>query len=176
MNHSATEISSVTAQSAPASPVSVLPASSTKWTVSGVLVLAAFIAVMCSIFTGVMTYRNVGFSDTFFHDWLRAFGMVILTVKPLALMSMWVVSRIVGALMPKAKEATRNLVIGVIMACVMESIMAFMAAASHFGFTDMPMFLAGWWNGLMAALPVSLVVMPIMAMTVKPKIKQLLHR
>ncbi|MGF1689184.1 DUF2798 domain-containing protein [Photobacterium japonica] len=147
-----------------------------RWALSRVLVLIAIMSCMCGLLTGVMTYRTVGMTDSFWLDWLRAFGTVILTVKPLALMSLWVVSRLVGYVMPHAKETTRNIVIGLIMACVMESIVAFMAAASHFGFTDYQQLMAGWWSGLMAALPVSLVVMPIMAITVKPKIKQFLNR
>ena len=60
------------------------------------------------------------------------------------------------------------------MALIMESVMAFVTATNTIGYADMRLFLNGWTEGLLAALPIGLTIMLIMSVTVKPKLERFL--
>ena len=60
------------------------------------------------------------------------------------------------------------------MALIMESVMAFVTATNNIGYADMGVFVTGWAEGLLAALPIGLTIMLIMSVTVKPKIERFL--
>ncbi|MFI8620638.1 DUF2798 domain-containing protein [Marinomonas sp. NPDC078689] len=125
--------------------------------------------------TGIMTYRNIGFTDTFFLSWLTSFITALFTVMPAGFILMALVTKLVEKLTPKMRENKRNLIVGVGMACVMESFMAFSTAANNIGFHDLSAFYHGWLNGLLAALPVALTLSTVITMTIKPKIERFLR-
>ncbi|MEL0640697.1 hypothetical protein V6260_08775 [Pseudoalteromonas aliena] len=52
--------------------------------------------------------------------------------------------------------------------------MAFVTATNNIGYSNIHVFLAGWLEGLLAALPIGLTIMIIMSVTIKPKIEKFL--
>ncbi|MFA0438994.1 DUF2798 domain-containing protein [Vibrio sp. 10N.286.49.B1] len=139
-----------------------------------VVVVIGMMMLMGGSLTGVMTYVNVGYSDAFVSDWLRSFLTVAVTVMPAGMFLMGVMTKLFEHLMPDSNEKKRNLAIGMSMAVVMESLMAFTTALNNIGFSDPSAFLSAWFNGLVAALPVALVLMTVISITVKPKLERFL--
>ena len=140
-----------------------------------VLVVMGMMTLMGGTLTGVMTYLNLGYGDTFFTDWLRSFLTAAVTVMPIGFMMIALITQVVGKLLPNASENRRNLVIGVAVACIMESGMAFATTLNNLGFANKTEFFAGWLEGVLGALPVALALMIITSMTIKPKVEQILN-
>lgn len=137
-----------------------------------ILVIAAMMTIMGGTLTGVMTYMNVGYTSTFYMDWLTSFLTAVVVMMPSGFVFMMLISKAVGWLLPKQGAKTQNFVVGLVMAVVMESIMAFTTAANNIGFTDTAEFFSGWATGFAAALPIGLTLAVIMSMTIKPKLEK----
>ncbi|GAM68608.1 hypothetical protein JCM19236_930 [Vibrio sp. JCM 19236] len=139
-----------------------------------VLVVLAMMTLMGGTLTGVMTYFNLGYSESFFQDWFSSFTTVAMTVMPIGFVLMASLTKLAERLFSNVSEHARNLVIGVIMAGIMESGMAFATAMNNIGFDDKELFIDAWLNGLIGALPVALVLMITVNMTIKPKVEKFL--
>lgn len=139
-----------------------------------ILVMMGMMTVMAGTLTGVMTYMNMGFSDSFYMQWLQAFLTAAFVMAPVGFTTMTLLTAWLKRLLPNASEAKRNLVIGLLMAVIMESLMAFTTTATTIGFADSSVFFNGWLSGFLAALPVGLVLMVVVSATIKPKIERFL--
>lgn len=84
---------------------------------------------------------------------------------------MGLLTKLFEKLLPDTPHHKRNLLIGGVMAVIMESILAFSTAATMIGFESTSAFAAGWFEGFIGALPVGLAIMVVMSLTVKPKIE-----
>ena len=138
-----------------------------------VLLILTMMTVIGGLLTGVMTYMNVGYSDTFFHDWSRAL-LAAFAIMPIGFLLMGLITKTISQMLPNTQAYKRNLITGILMACIMESMLAFSTAAKTIGFADQAAFLNGWLEGFLVALPVGLTLMVIMSMTIKPKIEAFL--
>ncbi|MCQ1058970.1 DUF2798 domain-containing protein [Photobacterium sp. DNB23_23_1] len=139
-----------------------------------ILVVLGMMTLMGGTLTGVMTYMNVGFTDTFLIDWLTSFLKTVLVMMPVGMVMMTLVTKLVTKLMPNASEHKRNLVVGLNMAVIMESIMAFTTTANNIGFSDLNQFTHSWLQGFFAALPIGLTLITLISLTIKPKIERFL--
>ncbi|ASI92852.1 DUF2798 domain-containing protein [Vibrio mediterranei] len=139
-----------------------------------VLVIVSLMTVIGGTLTGVMTYMNVGLGETFYSDWLSSFALAAIVMMPLGMVMMTLLTKLANRLLPSKSTTFRNLIVGISMAVVMESLLAFVTAANNIGFADMTVFTNEWFKGVIAALPVGLTIMVVMSMTVKPKIETFL--
>lgn len=139
-----------------------------------VLVMIGLMSLIGGSLTAVMTYMNVGLGDTFVQQWLSSFALAALVMMPVGMGMMARITKLIAALMPNKSEPIRNLMVGLVMATVMESLLALITAANTVGFTDASNFAAGWFNGFIAALPIGLTIMIVMSLTIKPKIEKFL--
>ncbi|WP_028022392.1 DUF2798 domain-containing protein [Enterovibrio calviensis] len=137
-----------------------------------VLVVLCMMTVMGGSLTSVMTYINLGFTETFFTDWGSSFLLAAITVMPVGFLLMVLLTKLSHALLPNTRELKRNLLVGVSMALIMESGMAFTTAMNNVGFEGKGVFFDAWLDGVLAALPVALTLMLIISTTVKPKIER----
>jgi len=135
-----------------------------------VLIILSIMSVIAGSLTGVMTYMNVGYSNTFLTDWLSSFLSAFI-LMPIGLLLMGLITKFVEQQMPNTNEHKRNLIVGAIMACVMESIMAFSTTTTNIGYSTSTEFLSAWLTSTLAALPLGLTFMVIMSMIIKPKLE-----
>lgn len=139
--------------------------------------IALVLSVMLCIggtLTAVMTYMQVGYDQNFLAHWLQALLSVVIIMMPIGALLMTLLSKAAATRLSQLSEMQRNLLVGVSMAVIMESIMAAITASSNIGFTDSSAFINAWGNGFIAALPVGLTIMVIMSLTIKPKIERFL--
>ncbi|MCC4790411.1 DUF2798 domain-containing protein [Vibrio splendidus] len=137
-----------------------------------VLVMMSLMLTVGGSLTAVMTYMNVGFGEAFIGNWFSSLALAVVIMMPIGAVMMTLVTKLVAKVLPNYGEKSRNLVVGLIMAFMMESIMAFVTAANNIGFSDTSALTSGWFNGLIAALPIGLTIMVVMSMTVKPKLER----
>ncbi|OBT30472.1 DUF2798 domain-containing protein [Vibrio splendidus] len=136
------------------------------------LVMMSLMLTIGGSLTAVMTYMNVGFGEAFISNWLSSLALVVVIMIPIGMVMMTLVTKVTAKALPNYGEKPRNLIVGLIMAFIMESIMAFVTAANNIGFSDTSAFTSGWFNGFIAALPIGLTIMVVMSMTVKPKLER----
>ncbi|OOV85989.1 DUF2798 domain-containing protein [Oceanospirillum linum] len=139
-----------------------------------IAVLASLILIVGGTLTGIMTYMNTGLSENFIQYWLSSFAITVLFVIPASFVLISLISKWVESLLPHHKTHHRQLVTGVAMALVMESIMAVSTTANIVGFSDSDAFAAAWLQSFAAALPFGLCMALIMSLYLKPKLAQFL--
>ena len=148
-----------------------LPEKSKKPLAYKILLVLAMMSLMAGSLTGVMTYFTIGYTETFFTDWLSSFLFAAVTVMPAGFLIMAMLTGIAAKLLPEVAQQKRNLAIGVSMAFIMESLMALTTAYNNVGFNESVTFFNAWFDGLVGALPVALALMVTISMTVKPKVE-----
>jgi hypothetical protein len=139
-----------------------------------ILVMLGMISLMGGTITGTMTYLNLGFTDTFFIDWVINFLTALVTVIPLGFTMMMLLTKGAETLLPNVTVKVRDVLIGVSMALIMESGMAFISAYNDVGLDNQIEFVSAWKGGVLGALPVALVLMITVSMTIKPKVEKFL--
>jgi hypothetical protein len=140
---------------------------------------AAIIATMMTFIggplTGLMTYINLGLIDGFALAWLRSFAMSVLVMAPVGITMMALFDKLVTSLWPNLSQLKTNLIIGFMMAFVMESVMATMTTLSNIGTADMTMYISSWVSAFTTAIPLGLTVGLIMAITIKPRVQKIMR-
>ena len=139
--------------------------------INKILVVLAMMTLMGGTLIGLMTYINMGYSETFFNDWLTSFLLSSVTVMPAGFLLMALISNMIEKLLPNTNDKKRNIIIGLCMALLMESAMALSTTINNIGFANPPELFNAWFSALFAALPLGLTLMIIISLTIKPKIE-----
>ena len=140
-----------------------------KQTVKKISVMILMMSFMGSIFIGIMTYVNIGFSDEFFSRWYSSLFFALLVMMPLGGTVMFIANKIVKMNFPNVKVIIQNILIGTIMALTMEAIMAIVTTMNINGYQSFFLFSSFWLKSYLTALPFALVMSPLMTIFVKPR-------
>ncbi|RKF18000.1 DUF2798 domain-containing protein [Alginatibacterium sediminis] len=124
--------------------------------------------------TGAMTYMQLGFDQSFFSNWLQSFIGVAIFMMPLGFVFTTTLTLLTNKLLPKLSEMKRNLIVGLLMAVLMESMMAFVTTVNNIGLESRADFISGWIDAFVVAIPIGLTLMVTMSLTIKPKIENFL--
>lgn len=139
-----------------------------KRTLQKIAVIATMVLIMTGIFTSVMTAWSRPVGTDFLTAWLPAWGIAICIMAPTGFIIYTLISLMLSRIAPSLTYHKKNIVIGILMAVVMESIMGTIVAVQLVGFsTD---FLAILGSNLIAALPFAIVVGVIMNLLIKPRL------
>ncbi|WP_338624670.1 DUF2798 domain-containing protein [Agarivorans sp. OAG1] len=139
-----------------------------------VLLVMAMMTAIGGSLTGVMTYLNLGYSPLFFSQWLSAFLLAASTIMPIGFLLMAAISKAAEKWLPKMQVQQRNIVVGVVMAVIMESGLAFSTTLNNLGLSNGADFLASWLQTLLTALPFALVLIITVSLTIKPRVERFL--
>lgn len=140
--------------------------------------LAILLAVMSSvagILTGLMTWANTGFSDAFLPNWGISFLKALFVLLPFAFLLMGLFDRILMRLLPNQKQMARRIVLGLIMAVIMQSLMAAITAGTESAFGDFAVFKGLWLNAFVTAFPIGLTLALILTTSVRPWLMTMLR-
>lgn len=137
-----------------------------------ILVITALMSLIGGTLTGIMTYTNVGIRESLWSDWLSSFGVAVL-VMPTGLLFMTLVTTFLQRIMPNASKALHQLITGLAIALLMESILAASTTANLLGFGNMAAFVGAWQHAFIAALPFGLFIALMMSFILKPKLENL---
>lgn len=139
-------------------------------TVKKVLLVITMVTLLGGLFTGILTYSNIGLSDTFVRQWAWSFVQAVCVLFPLGVGVMWVMNKLVAAFFTGFSTLNKNLIFGLGMAIIMEAIMALSTTYSNIGIGDMQCFGKAFLASYLMVLPVALVLSPLMTLLVKPKL------
>ena len=135
------------------------------------LLLGSLLIAVFGTLTGLMTYINIGFIDTFFINWFTSFIIAILVMIPTGLLFIHVIERLIELLVPHTNPFKKQLITGVSMALVMETVMSASTATNTVGYANATVFLTAWGQSFITALPLGLCIGVIMSTVLKPKLK-----
>lgn len=125
---------------------------------------------MCGIFTAIMTYVNIGFSDLFFIKWYSSLFFSLLIMMPLGGIIMFMANKIIKIYFSSLRVFIQNILIGIVIALFMEAIMAIITTMNILGYPDFNQFSSYWLRSYLLALPFALVISPLMTIFIKPKL------
>ncbi|WP_369927713.1 DUF2798 domain-containing protein [Leisingera sp. XS_AS12] len=133
--------------------------------------IAILLTVMSSVagtLTGLMTWANTGFSGSFFPNWGISFVKALFVLLPFAFLLMGIFDKLLSRLLPKVRPFGRRVLLGLIMAVIMQSLMAVITAGTEAGFGDLAVVKVLWLKAFVTAFPVGLVLALVLTTTVRP--------
>lgn len=139
-----------------------------------ILVVAGLIMLFVGTLTCAMTYKNLGYTDTFYSSWATSFVYSVLVTAPAASIVSTLMHLYVNKVFSKLSETPKNLIFGLHMAVIMEGIMACVTAGNNVGFQSIPGFLGGWLDAFAVAFPLGFVLATALSLTIKPRLVRFL--
>ncbi|WP_421849554.1 DUF2798 domain-containing protein [Marinomonas sp.] len=138
--------------------------------VQKIAVIASLVIVFGGFLTFLMTWKNIGFSDNFMLTWLTSFALCVLCIAPIGGVIAFLVHRFVNSVLHNLSPLKQNICFGLVMAVVMESIMAIVTTVNIHGFMVLKEFVDFWLVTFVSALPAGLVISVLMSLVIKPKL------
>lgn len=142
-----------------------------KQLIKKIFVMMGMMTTIGGVFTAIMTYVNIGFSNEFFTKWSESLFFAVVFMMPLGGVFMFLSNKFIKSIFPNLKALIQNLLVGICIALCMESIMAISTTVSIIGYPNFDSFSSFWLKSYLAALPFALIFSPIMTIVIKPKIE-----
>ncbi|WP_394213313.1 DUF2798 domain-containing protein [Psychrobacter piscatorii] len=136
-----------------------------------ILVIFSIVAVIGGTLTFVMTWNNLGFGDGFLRAWLSSFALCVICIAPIGGVIALLINKILRAVLPDISTVQMNVIFGLCMAVIMESIMAVVTTINLNDFSDWHHFLSMWIASLLTALPIGIFFSIILSLIIKPKLE-----
>lgn len=136
-----------------------------------ILIIFSIVAVIGGTLTFVMTWKNTGFGPDFLTDWLKSFALCVVCIAPIGGVIAMLINKALTVILPEASAVKMNVIFGLCMAVIMESIMAGITTANVNGFSDLNHFIYGWLASLLTALPIGIMFSIILSLLIKPKLE-----
>ena len=136
------------------------------------MVIITMMLIVGGSLTGIMTFANVGYSETFFSDWGSSFAIATAVLMPSGFLLTTVMNKSVDFFLPNLGKHSRNITVGIFMAFFMESIMAASTTANTIRFGDIQVYASAWSQAFLTALPFGLVMAVAMSIFIKPKLEK----
>lgn len=140
-----------------------------------IAILFTVMSTVAGILTGLMTWANTGFSESFLPNWGISYLKAVFVLLPFAFLLMGIFDQLLSRLLPGLAPLRRRVLLGLIMAMIMQSLMALMTAGTQAGFGDMALVGQLWINAFITAFPVGLVLALTLTTTVRPWLMAMLR-
>ena len=138
--------------------------------VQKIAIIISFIMVIGGLLTFLMTWRNIGFSHHFIGAWLSSFAWCVLCIAPIGGVISIVTNSLVNKVFYALSRTQKNIVFGLVMAVIMESIMAIVTTINLHGFLLPSEFVDYWGATFISALPAGLIISVLMSLVIKPRL------
>lgn len=136
-----------------------------------IVVLLPVAMLMIGLFTAIMTSVSILPEHAFFPTWLNAFTFAFLVMLPSGGILFYFVNKAVQRVFPSFSVLQRNLIHGLSMAVIMETILALVTTFNNRGFPSFELFLKEASLSLLAALPVGIAMACLMSLVIKPRLE-----
>lgn len=133
-------------------------------------VIASLVITFGGFLTLLMTWKNIGFTDGFIGAWLSSFALCVLCIAPIGGVIAFTINRLVTLIFPSFSSVKKNIAFGLVMAVMMESIMAVVTTINLHGFMLIKEFVDFWLATFVSALPAGLAISVLMSLVIKPKL------
>ncbi|XQW84023.1 DUF2798 domain-containing protein [Thalassotalea piscium] len=124
--------------------------------------------------TGIMTFVNLSPEQNFTNAWLTSFAFAFMVMLPAGGLLFAVINKLINHFFSHLAHIQKKLLQGVLMAVVMEGIMATITTAMNHDFIALTHFFTLFINSFLYALPVGLTFACLMTLVLQPKLERLL--
>ncbi|BFM50992.1 DUF2798 domain-containing protein [Marinomonas sp. THO17] len=135
-----------------------------------ILIIACLVMMIGGTLTFLMTWRNLGFGEAFLFAWLSSFALCVLCIAPIGGVLSFLVHKLVNTLLPRVHKIQQDIIFGLIMAVLMESIMAIVTTLNVHGWMAVESFFAKWSITFVAALPMGIFFSILMSLVIKRRL------
>ncbi|MDO6694251.1 DUF2798 domain-containing protein [Aliiglaciecola sp. 3_MG-2023] len=136
-----------------------------------IVVLLPVAMLLTGLLTAIMTSVSIQPEQAFIPTWLEAFTFAFLIMLPCGGVIFYFVNKAVQQMFGSFTVLQRNLIHGLTMAFIMETILALVTTASNRGFPSFELFFKEAALSLVAALPIGIAMACLMSLVVKPKLE-----
>jgi hypothetical protein len=136
------------------------------------LVMLPVILTLVGMMTAIMTLANLTPSQPFLNLWISSFIFALLVILPIGAGIFAILTKLINQFCDPWSGLHKNLLQGILMALIMEAIMAVITTLSSHQYGSAAQFSDYFFNSLLYALPVGLCFSCFMALVIKPKLEQ----
>ncbi|MBU3021319.1 DUF2798 domain-containing protein [Aestuariibacter sp. A3R04] len=137
-----------------------------------ILLLLPVALSMVALFTGIMTAISIQPEQAFLATWRRAFVFAFLVMLPMGGLLFYLVDKAVKRIFNEYSVTQRNVIHGLTMAFLMESVLALVTTYNSQGFSSLDSFFNDAALSLLAALPIGVAMACTMSLFVKPRLER----
>ncbi|MEP1445202.1 MAG: DUF2798 domain-containing protein [Paraglaciecola sp.] len=135
------------------------------------LVLLPIMLSLIGTITGIMSYVNLAPEQHFLQAWLNAFVFAFLVMLPSGALIFAAIHKLVNSLFVRMPSLYKKLLQGILMAVVMESILAIVTTAINHDFGSISHFTTTVITSFLYALPIGLGFACLMTFVLHPKLE-----
>lgn len=136
-----------------------------------ILIILSIVAVIGGTLTFVMTWKSTDFGPDFLTYWLKSFALCVACIAPIGGVIAMLINKALTVILPNASAVKMNIIFGLCMAVVMESIMAMITTINVDGFSDWNHFIYIWVASLLTALPIGIMFSILLSLIIKPRLE-----
>ncbi|XPF93228.1 DUF2798 domain-containing protein [Colwellia sp. RE-S-Sl-9] len=135
-------------------------------------IMLSFMLLMVGTITAIMTLINLQPSQSFLNTWVDTFTFAFLVMLPVGGAIFITISKCINQFFSTWSSLQKNLLQGILMAVIMESLMAVVSILNSHSYESITEFSGYFLNTLLYALPVGLALSCFMSLVVKPKLEK----
>ncbi|WP_413699558.1 DUF2798 domain-containing protein [Psychromonas sp. KJ10-10] len=124
--------------------------------------------------TAVMTYANLSPTQPFIDTWLTAFVFAFVVMLPIGIVILSAMTKLVNRFFSHLSVVSQRLIQGVMMAVVMESILALVTTAVNHDYQNLLHFVNLASTSFLYAIPVGISFACLMTFVLQPKLQRYL--
>lgn len=137
-----------------------------------IAIIASIVIVAGGMLTFAMTWKSIGFTNNFISSWLTLFALCVVCIAPIGGVISLLLNKALVLILPRnISKLKLNIIFGLFMALIMESIMACITTLHLATTANTHEFLMLWYSILLAALPIGIVIAIILSLFIKPKLE-----
>jgi hypothetical protein len=138
------------------------------------LVMLPIMLTLIGTITAIMTYVNLTAEQNFASAWATAFTFAFVVMLPAGGLIFAAMNKLVNRVFSTLPQVQKKLLQGVLMAVVMESIMAIVTTVTNHEQLAFQQFFGVFINSFLYALPVGLTFACLMTFVLHPKLERFL--
>lgn len=142
--------------------------------IKNLLIMLLVMFTLVGTITAIMTSANLTLSQSFVNAWMSSFAFAFLVLLPLGGGIFATLNKLINSLLSTWSSFQKNILHAVLMALVMESIMALVTMLNNHTYESFAQYSSLFFNSLLYALPVGLTFSCLMVLVIKPKLEKVL--
>jgi len=136
-----------------------------------ILILLPVAMLLIGLLTAIMTSVSILPEQAFIPTWLSAFTFAFLIMLPFGGVTFYFVNKLVQRIFSSLSVLQRNVIHGLTMAFIMESVLALITTFNNQGFPSLELFVKEASLSLLAALPIGIAMACLMSLVIKPRLE-----
>ncbi|WP_339723070.1 hypothetical protein [uncultured Paraglaciecola sp.] len=136
------------------------------------LFMLLVVLTLVGTMTAIMTLANLAPSEPFLSVWISSFAWVSFVLLPIGACLFTTLTKLFDHFFPSWSDLQKNLLQGILMAVIMEALMAVITTLNSHPYHSLAQFSDFVFTSLFYALPLGLCFSCFMSLVIKPKLQR----